>query len=177
MKSLSALAPALRAWNAPFFIALALLIASVAVPPAHAISFSGTVTKVADGDTLWVRPADGGKPQRLRIKGVDAPERCQPWGPEASRALQAKLMGQTVQVNAPGRDDYKRLLANVSHQGQDVGAWLVQNGHAWSYRFKRDPGPYVREETAARNQRTGLFAQAQAERPRDFRKRHGPCKD
>jgi micrococcal nuclease len=158
-----------------FALGLLLLVSSMG--SAQAVSFSGTVTKVSDGDTLWVRPATGGKPLRLRIKGVDAPERCQPWGPEASRALQAKLMGQTVQVDAPGRDDHKRLLANVAFQGRDVGAWLVTNGHAWSYRFKRDPGPYVREEATARSQRAGLFAQAHAERPRDFRKRHGPCKD
>jgi endonuclease YncB( thermonuclease family) len=84
----------------------------------------------------------------------------------------ARLMGVTKQM-ADG--DRVRGLARIRLQGKDVGAFMVLQGHAWSYRFKSDPGPYVREEQAARQARRGVFAQTRPERPYDFRRRHGPC--
>jgi endonuclease YncB( thermonuclease family) len=89
--------------------------------------------------------------------------------------LRELLLNQTVEVEVRGQDDYQRGLARIRYQGKDVGAFMVSQGHAWSYRFKSDPGPYVREETAARQARLGVFAQARPERPYDFRRRHGPC--
>ncbi|MDP3310892.1 MAG: thermonuclease family protein, partial [Polaromonas sp.] len=49
--------------------------------------WQGTVTRVSDGDTLWVRPAAGGKPLKVRIDGIDAPEICQAGGRAARKAL------------------------------------------------------------------------------------------
>jgi endonuclease YncB( thermonuclease family) len=72
-------------------------------------------------------------------------------------------------------DQYGRLLARITLQGQDVGAWMVTQGHAWSYRYRRDAGPYAAQESQARAQGRGLFASTDAEQPRDFRKRHGSC--
>ena len=82
-----------------------------------------------------------------------------------------------------------KKAADVS-DGEDMGQWMVRQGHAWSYRFRRDAGPYAAEEAQARAARRGLFAGMQAGKPgqpgklgqadqflepRDFRKRHGPC--
>lgn len=138
-------------------------------------AWRGTVTHVTDGDTVWVRPLQGGSPRVLRIDGVDAPELCQPYGDTARAALVAQLLGQTVQVRVRRHDDYGRALARVSLRGQDVGGWLVSQGHAWSYRYRRQEGPYARQEAQARANRLGLFRLAQAEQPREFRRRHGPC--
>jgi micrococcal nuclease len=52
---------------------------------------------------------------------------------------------------------------------------MVSAGQAWSYRWRRDLGPYAAEEAVARQSRLGLFAVSQPELPRDFRKRHGSC--
>jgi micrococcal nuclease len=112
---------------------------------------------------------------KLRLQGLDAPERCQPGGEEATRALRELVLNQTVAVDVSGQDDYQRGLARIRLQGKDVGAFMVSQGLAWSYRFKADPGPYVREEQAARQAKRGVFAQARPERPYDFRRRHGPC--
>ena len=144
--------------------------------------WSGTVTHVSDGDTLWVRPAAGGKPVRIRIDGVDAPEICQIYGPAAKAALAARLSKQTVNVQSLRRDNFGRLLARVTVQPQrkgpaDVGEWLVREGHAWSYRYRRDSGPYAKQQALARTARKGLFAAARTEEPREFRKRHGACSD
>lgn len=148
-------------------------------PAAHAAyraaAWQGTVTHVSDGDTLWVRPLNGEAPRKIRLDGIDAPEICQPYGPAARDRLAAKVRGKLVQVQVRRVDVFGRSLAQVSMSGQDIGGLMVQQGQAWSYRYRRDAGPYANEEATARSQRLGLFADAQPERPRDFRLRHGSC--
>ena len=137
----------------------------------------GTVTRVSDGDTLWLQP-DGeghGKPIKLRLDGIDAPESCQPWGTEATQALSARVMGRRVQVVLKARDAYRRWLVSLSMDGDDVSAWLVHEGHAWSYRSGRSAGPYAEQERAARGARRGLFSQRDPMQPQVFRRWHGPC--
>ena len=57
---------------------------------AHALS--GIVTHVTDGDTIWVRPDEPNrKPVKLRLVGIDAPERCQAWGAQATAALTSQV--------------------------------------------------------------------------------------
>jgi micrococcal nuclease len=137
--------------------------------------WSGTVTHVTDGDTLWVRPRQGGAPRVIRLEGMDAPEICQAYGPAAREALAAQVQGRTVQVVSRRHDDYGRLLARIKVKGRDVGGWMVAHGQAWSYGYRRDRGPYARQEAQARAAQLGLFADARAEPPREFRKRHGAC--
>jgi endonuclease YncB( thermonuclease family) len=139
-------------------------------------SFEGVVTHVTDGDSLWVRPASGGAPREVRLRGIDAPEICQPHGAASREALAARVLHQRVMVASRMRDDYQRALGNVSQGGKDLGRWMVSRGHAWSYRFRRDPGPYAKEEAHARRARLGLWSGHTPLRPRDFRKRHGSCK-
>ena len=134
------------------------------------------VTHVTDGDTLWVRPLAGGEAFKLRLQGLDAPEICQNWGRESRAALERRLARRTVTVVVSRHDDYGRALARVRLDGEDVGAWMVRQGHAWSYRWRRSPGPYAAEEAQAASARRGLFADATAQRPRDFRQQHGSCK-
>ena len=140
--------------------------------PAHALS--GVVTHVTDGDTLWVRP-EGGAPVKVRVQGIDAPERCQAWGPQSREALAARVLRRHVQVRTRAKDDYHRTIGTVELDGQDVAAWLVREGHAWSQRYRRSLGPYAAEEAEARRLHRGLFAAPAVVEPRDFRKAHGPC--
>ena len=145
---------------------------------------SGVVTRVLDGDTVWVKPtarpqgAKAGEILKVRIVGIDAPEICQPGGPEALAALRGHVLGQTVTLTSPSshsQDDYGRVLAIIDKQGQDVGRWMVQHGQAWSYSYRSNAGPYAAEQAQARAVGVGLFAKRSAENPRNFRKRHGSC--
>ncbi len=166
-------------------------------------SWPGRVTWVSDGDTVWVQD-NVGATHKVRLLGIDAPEICQDHGHAAKEALQQLLMGHHVTVQGQQLDDYGRLLARLyitpaasgqpsQREGQevpaalpgellgakagtqDVGRWMVQRGHAWSYRYRNDPGPYVQDEQGARAAGLGLFAAGRAQRPRDFRRHHGPC--
>jgi len=157
------------------FLSAAVLMAATT---AQATSiFTGQVSFVTDGDTLWVRPDAGGPPRKLRLDGIDAPEICQPGGEAAREVLMQRVLHQQVEVTIRRDDDYGRGLARIQFNGHDLGAQMVQAGQAWSYRWRRTLGPYAAEEAAARAAGLGLFAAGQPELPRDFRQRHGSCHD
>jgi endonuclease YncB( thermonuclease family) len=142
---------------------------------AVAANWTGVVTHVSDGDTLWVRLNDGQAPRKIRLEGIDAPEICQRHGGDAAQALARRVLHRPVRLATRATDDYQRTLARVSVKGEDVGAWMVAQGHAWSYRYRKNPGPYAKEEAAARRLKRGLFADERPLRPREFRQRHGSC--
>jgi len=146
------------------------------VGPAVARPWAGLVVHVTDGDTLWVQPDHGGEARKLRLAGIDAPERCQMWGAQAWLALQGRLQGQHVQVETGRLDSYGRWLARVWHHGQDVNAWMVGQGHAWSPDFRGLPGPYDGLQRQAQWLRRGLFSHPLGLMPpREFRRWHGSC--
>ena len=162
------------------------LIVVLFIGVAHATAFaalraeaawSGVVTYVVDGDTVRVRPPGGGKPVSIRLEGIDAPEICQSGGRLARDALKRKLLGQRVAVRGRARDDYGRLVARISMNGEDQGHWMVANGHAWSYRYRRSAGPYAAEQRSAKLAKIGIFATGAGlpVNPRTFRKLHGSC--
>ena len=158
-------------------LALSLLIAACALPvqAASRRGYVATVTAVVDGDTVWVRPPSGGRPFAVRVLGIDAPEICQSWGPQARDGLRGLLLHRPVTVVERARDGYGRVLARLEWEGRDVGGWLVSSGLAWSYGFRRQQAPYADLQAAAREARRGLWAAAQPVEPRRFRRQHGPC--
>jgi micrococcal nuclease len=141
-------------------------------------AYTARATHVSDGDTLWVKRSSDGQRIKLRLQGMDAPEICQAGGTESKAALQALVKDQVLHVDALATDDYGRSLTRVrlhNASGPDIAATQVKTGQAWSYGRGRSAGPYAKEENEARAAKRGVFAQANAEPPRAFRKRHGPC--
>jgi endonuclease YncB( thermonuclease family) len=137
------------------------------------VAFSATVMHVTDGDTIWVSVGGGGTQPAIdiRIQGIDAPEICQDYGRIAAGALLNYLQHKTVSVTGRARDKYGRTIGKVTLGGQDVGAWLVENGHAWSYHSARSAGLYRLQEASARQARRGLWASGSPVEPKVFRKR------
>ena len=131
--------------------------------------------RVVDGDSLWIEPASGGAPVELRLLGIDAPEICQPWGPEARQALLELVLKKSVSVRPSGQDTYGRTLGTLYLDTLNVNKTMVQEGHAWSTRTKYDRGPYVADERMAKALSRGLNRDGGAVMPRDFRRSHGPC--
>ena len=155
----------------PRWLEIAIVFIAACADPV--LAWQGKVTRVSDGDSLWVRPADGGQPVKLRIQGIDAPEICQDGGQAARKALAGRILGRTVQLHTHGQDDYGRALATVSLDGEDMGGWMVAQGHAWAYR--QGAGDYLALQARAQSAARGLFADRNALQPRFFRKHNGPC--
>jgi len=100
--------------------------------------FSGTVVSVQDGDTLTV--LHGGREVRIRLRGIDCPEKGQAFGLNA-RGLTAELaLGTSVRVMEEDVDRYGRVVATVMlADGRDLNREIVAAGLAWWYR-KYAPG-------------------------------------
>jgi endonuclease YncB( thermonuclease family) len=144
-------------------------------PAPEPTELTGQVSRIVDGDTLWLKTAADAEPVVVRIEGIDAPERCQAGGGEATQALTQLALNRNVTVRIVARDDHGRTVGKVFDGGIDVGDRMVRDGHAWSMRFKYDRGPYVAEERMAIALKRGLHAEGGAVMPRDFRQRNGEC--
>ena len=119
-------------------IAAALL---AAAPAPGGFTLHGTVTRVLDGDTLEVR-LDSGRRDRVRLIGIDTPERSDCFGPEAVRAARALALGKHVLLRGDStqdaRDRYGRLLAYVwLPGGRDLAFQLIARGFGKTYVFDR----------------------------------------
>ena len=147
-----------------------------ALPASHIAQWHGIVTYVVDGDTLYVRPAKGGKAVSVRIDGIDAPEICQTGGVLALQALRQRVLWQQVLVVAKGHDRYGRLVAGIYVGNIDQGAELVAAGRAWAFRFEVGRGPYAALQRGAEDDKIGMFSAGQRpQTPAAFRKMHGSC--
>jgi endonuclease YncB( thermonuclease family) len=158
-------------------LAAALVLAGPA-PLRAELFFDARVVKVLDGDTLEVvreaGPGGGGTRRlRIRISGIDAPERGQPWWRRARMALADRSLGEPVRINAVTTDRWGRTVGEVYADGVCVGCELVRDGHAWVYRRFSDDPVLLALEADARRARRGLWALPEAERlpPWEWRER------
>jgi len=149
---------------------LALVLAVLGAPPARAEAFfDARVVAVFDGDTIEVlrsapTPEASPEPVRIRLAGIDAPERGQPWSQRARRALAARVAGREVRINAVTTDKFGRTVGEVYADGVCVGCELVREGHVWVFRFFSDD-PVLRElEAEAREAGRGLWGLPEAQR-------------
>jgi len=146
--------------------ALVCLLASAA--PACAAELRGKVVKVRDGDSVDV--LFGRKTVKLRLFGVDCPERGQPFSARA-KALTAELAGnRDVTVRIVDRDRYGRIVGEVILTGgRRLSHALLEAGLAWHYkRYANDP-ELARLEAAARAARRGLWSEPHPVPPWTYR--------
>ena len=139
-------------------------------------AFDARVAKVLDGDSFDLElPAGSGRRIGIRLAGIDAPERRQPYADVARRQLQALIGDRRIRVHVLGHDRYGRILGQVEvpapagqasgddERGRDVGLAQLEAGLAWYYRrYEQDlpatwRNPYDRAEVDARRQRRGLW--------------------
>lgn len=117
---------------------------------------SGTALRVIDGDTIEVQLGSG--PIRVRLDSIDTPEKDQPWGPEAQAALAGRVNGRRVDLEPVTQDRYDRLVAVVLLDGENINAWMVQQGDAWAYRDYLEDPSYCAWEAVARASGLGLWS-------------------
>jgi endonuclease YncB( thermonuclease family) len=133
------------------------IVALAAIPAIAAEPITGKVVSVTDGDT--VRVLDAANVQhKVRLDGIDAPERGQPFGTVARDRLAALVMGKAVKVHDDGRDKWGRTLGRIEAEGQDVNHRMVADGMAWHYVAFNNDARLAAAERAARAAGRGLWA-------------------
>ena len=153
----------------------AVVIGALAVTaPALAVQFTGEVTGVPQGDTLIVKHE--GKVHTIRLHGVLAPEKSQPYAGQATAFMAKLAMGQTVHVIPMGKDRQKQVSAEVLLDGKSLNDQLVREGFAW-WNHKQTRGGRLRTlQAAARAERRGLWADSDPIPPWDWKKGVRPSK-
>ena len=116
---------------------------------------------------------NGHHAERIRLSGIDCPEKGQAFGKRAKQAASALAFGNEVFIHTHGHDKYKRILADVVlPDGMNLNQELVKQGWCWWYR-KYALGDRVLEglENKAREAKKGLWADPQPVPPWEWRKR------
>jgi endonuclease YncB( thermonuclease family) len=148
----------------------------LAALPASGDVLEGRVVRVADGDTLTVLV--GERPERVRLAGIDAPEKGQPFGERSKEGLSRLTFGKEVRVDWQKHDRYGRVVGKIwapapdapcerssCRRTLDVGLAQVTQGLAWHYKkyapeqSEADRGRYASAKDEARARRAGLWAE------------------
>lgn len=144
---------------------------------AQAATYTGTVVGVSDGDTIKV--LDGGRRQhRVRLAGIDAPEKAQAFGQRSKQSLSDLVYGRQVTIDTRKDDRYGREVGKVLVDGRDVNLEQLRRGMAWHYKaYEREQSAedrafYAAAEDRAREAKLGLWADPHAMAPWDFRRAH-----
>lgn len=119
--------------------------------------FSGPVVSVLDGDTIEVLRNQ--HPDRIRLSGIDCPEKGQAYSKKAKQVASALVFGKDVTLQIHGKDKYGRTLADVLlTDGTNVNHELVKQGWCWWYRkYAPSDKELERLEAEARDARKGLW--------------------
>ena len=143
--------------------------------PASAAVIEGRVVAVADGDTVTVLDARK-RQQKVRLTGIDAPEKRQPFGEASRQHLAGLVFGRAVEARCPKRDRYGRWLCKLRVDGRDANFAQLTAGMAWHYKaYGKDQGlfdftGYALIELEARYRRRGLWADPRPQAPWAFRR-------
>ncbi len=122
-----------------------------------AADFTGRVVGVSDGDTITVM--HNGKGERIRLHGIDCPEKRQAFGNRAKQFTSNLVFAKTVTVQFVDRDRYGRTVGVVLlPDGRSLNHELVKAGFAWWYRKYSDDQRLGELEAEAREAKRGLWA-------------------
>jgi len=144
--------------------------------------FTAKVQRVVDGDTVHVIDK-AGKKFKVRLTGIDAPEKNQPYGLASTYKLTEILINKLVLLKSKPNngkpytiDRYKRVLAKIILDGKDINLSQVLTGYAWHFkRYQKQQSPSDRElyseaEIDAKKNELGLWEEKNPIAPWKWRK-------
>ena len=140
---------------------------------------NGTVVGVSDGDTMTVLDKSNNE-HKVRLMGIDAPEKSQSFGKEAKQTLSNYIYKKEVSVEYKKLDKYKRIVGKVTLDGKDICLKMIVDGMAWHYteydkeQSKTDRDLYREAEATAKEMKIGLWAAKQLVSPWIFRNKLTP---
>jgi len=122
----------------------------------QADTLEGNVVKIADGDTLTLLTSSS-QQIKVRLAGIDTPERKQPFGNKAKQALANLAFQKQALIEVETKDRYGRTVGVVFVDGLNVNAELVKQGMAWVYREYTDDKRLYTLESEAKQAKRGLW--------------------
>jgi len=120
-------------------------------------TLTGKVLYISDGDTLKILTGSS-KKMRIRLAGIDTPEKGQPYGKEAKQALSVLTLQKQVTIDVQTIDRYGRMVGLVYVQGLNVNSELVRQGMAWVYRRYTNDEKLYALEAKAKKEKRGLWS-------------------
>lgn len=154
----------------------AIVLAVLSVSAAYGDTLTGRVVGITDGDTLTLLDATNTQ-HKIRLAGIDAPEKAQSFGQVCKQSLSDLAYDRTVQIGWNKLDRYGRVIGKVLVNGQDVNLEQIRRGCAWHYKQYQneqsleDRLSYARAEDSARAEKVGLWVEAGAVAPWEWRHR------
>jgi endonuclease YncB( thermonuclease family) len=134
-----------------------LLVLFLAFPVESSADFSGLVVGVIDGDTIDV--LHGGQAERIRLNGIDCPEKGQAFGKAAKQFTSSLAYGKKVTIQVFRKDRHGRTVGDVLLPvGTNVSRELLKAGLAWWYRQYSKDRSLEALEQEAREAKRGLWS-------------------
>lgn len=147
-------------------VALAIFLVS---SHAFATDISVKVVQITDGDTVGVIDAEKNY-FKVRLSGIDAPERKQAFSDKSKEALAGKVFEKELILKESGKDRYGRTLGVLLLDGRNINREMVAEGWAWQF-VRYDKSAELRTaEDSAKQKRIGLWADPAPIAPWDYRK-------
>jgi endonuclease YncB( thermonuclease family) len=159
---------------------LAIVVLGVIPQALLASVIHGRVVGISDGDTIKV--LDVAKQlHTVRLMGIDAPEKAQPFGQRSKQSLSELIFQKKVTVTWEKKDKYGRTVGKIlTEAGDDICLEQINRGMAWHYKqyaqeqSLQDRGAYARAEDESRIQKMGLWQDPSPTPPWFWRQRHRP---
>ena len=135
----------------------------------QADTLEGNVVKIADGDTLTLLTSSN-EQVKIRLAGIDTPERKQPFGNRAKQAISSLAFQKHALIEVEAKDRYGRTVGVVFVDGLNVNAELVKQGMAWVYRKYTDDKRLYALESEAKQAKRGLWLDKKSIPPWEWRR-------
>ena len=133
-------------------------------------SREGMVVKIVDGDTYDV--IRNGVQTRVRMEGIDAPERGMDYYKVSKDYLGSLCMNKKIRLQVSKKDRYGRLIAKTYlPDGRELGEEMVRAGLAWHFKKYSSDATLARLEREARAARRGLWSMSNPVAPWEHRKK------
>jgi micrococcal nuclease len=127
------------------------------------------VVALSDGDTLTILD-DSQTHHKIRLAGIDAPEKGQAFGTKSREALASLVFGKAIRVDVIDIDRYRREVGRIYVGSTFVSQAMVRNGFAWRYPQYDKAGEFTADEEEAREHKRGLWADPHPVPPWEYRR-------
>jgi endonuclease YncB( thermonuclease family) len=132
---------------------------------------TGKVVSVADGDTITIiENLDNGR-FKIRLYGIDAPEKKQDFGQRAKQHLSSLIFNKVVKIKFTEIDRYGRIVGKIFLNDIEINIEMLKAGMAWHYSRYDQTSTYITAEKQARKSGIGLWSMKNPIPPWNFRRK------